>query len=189
MNFFIDLRALRVGGLPAGPLEHRRTRACILKILAAAMGLVCLSALSTATSAQCAPGNLAVIVNKSSHVDSLSVAQLRRLILGDVRNWPDDKPVTIVAREPSSNVTRCVLSKVVRLSDAEYRRYVMSAEFRGEEALVSQTATSDAYAAKIVVGAATSFAVVDAASVAAFGDTVKVVRIGGKLPGQPDYPL
>ena len=39
--------------------------------------------------AQCVPGGLAVIVNKANPVESLSMAQLRKLILGDVRAWPE----------------------------------------------------------------------------------------------------
>jgi ABC-type phosphate transport system substrate-binding protein len=139
--------------------------------------------------AQCAPGSLAVIVNKSSNIDSLSTAQLRRLILGDVRTWPDQKPVKIVARESSSNVAQCVLSKVVRLSDAEYRRYLMSAEFRGEDPIAVETASSDAGVAKVVAGAASSFAVVDAGAIPALGNAVKVIHINGKLPGEAGYPL
>src|ERR1700761_2678848 len=102
-----------------------KVRNLLLAFLLVAAGGVC-------ASAQCA---LAVIVNPKSAVDSLSSAQLRRLILGDVRSWPDQKPVAIVTLDPASPVEQCVMSKVVRLSDAEYRRYLMSAEFRGEEPL------------------------------------------------------
>jgi hypothetical protein len=138
-------------------------------------------------SAQCA--SLAVIVNPKSSVDSLSSAQLRRLILGDVRSWPDQKPVAIVSLDPSSPVEQCVMSKVVRLSDAEYRRYLMSAEFRGEEPLKLHPASSDQMAAKMVAGAVTAFAVVDAASVPSIAGSIKIVHINGKLPGEAGYPL
>jgi hypothetical protein len=140
-----------------------------------------------AASAQCS--TLAVIVNPKSSVESLSSTQLRRLILGDVRNWPDQKPVAIVSRDPSSPVAQCVLSKVVRLSDAEYRRYLMSAEFRGEETLVVHPAASDQVAAKMVGGAVSAFAVVDAASLPAISGSIKIVHINGKLPGESGYPL
>jgi ABC-type phosphate transport system substrate-binding protein len=139
--------------------------------------------------AQCPTGGLAVIVNKKSTVESLSTAQLRRLILGDVRNWPDQKPVAIVSREAASPVAQCVLSKIVRLTDGEYRRYIMNAEFRGEDPIVVQTANSDANAARAVLTAGSAFAVVDAASVPALSGQVKIVHINGKLPGEAGYPL
>src|SRR5580692_953667 len=83
-----------------------------------------------AAQAQCVPGGLAVVVNKANTTESLSVAQLRRLILGDIRTWPDRKPVMLISREASSDVFKCVLSSILRMSDAEYHRYIVSAEFR-----------------------------------------------------------
>jgi ABC-type phosphate transport system substrate-binding protein len=146
-------------------------------------------ALCPVAHAQCPAGGLAVVVNKSASVESLSMAQLRKLILGDVRNWPDQKPVVLVLREPSSNIAQCVLSKIVRLTDAEYRRYIMNAEFRGEEVLTVQSAGSDPQAARIVAGTASSIAVIDAGAAPAAASAVKIVRVNGKLPGEPGYPM
>src|SRR5580704_10332185 len=89
--------------------------------------LLLLASVGAVAQAQCVPGGLAVIVNKSNATESMSVAQLRKVILGDVRSWPDKKPVVLVSREASSEVFKCVLSAVVRMSDAEYHRYIVSA--------------------------------------------------------------
>ena len=105
--------------------------------------------------AQCAAGSLAIIVNKSNPTESLSVAQLRRLLIGDVRAWPD----------------------------------IMSAEFRGEEAMTMQAADSDATSARLVAGSAGSIAIVEISSIPAIGSTVKIIRVNGKNPGEPGYPL
>ena len=140
-------------------------------------------------SAQCPAGSLAVIVNKSNPTDSLSVAQLRRLLIGDVRAWPDHKAVSLVSQGSSSKVFQCALSSIVRLSDAEYHRYIMSAEFRGEEAMTMQSAESDATSARLVAGSAGSIAIVDISSISAIGGSVKVIRVNGKNPGEPGYPL
>jgi ABC-type phosphate transport system substrate-binding protein len=139
--------------------------------------------------AQCLPGGLAVVVNKANPVESLSMAQLRKLILGDVRAWPNSKNVALIARDPSTKDFQCVLSTVVRLSVAEYHRYIISAEFRGDDPMVIQTVDSDATAGKYVSGSAGGLAVVEANSLPAMGASVKVVRIEGKALGQPGYPL
>ena len=139
--------------------------------------------------AQCQPDHLAVIINKSNPTESLSVAQLRRLFMGDVRAWPDHKLASLVSREPSSNVFQCALSTVVRLSDAEYHRYMLSAEFRGEEPMVVQTVDSDAAVARMVAGSAGGIAFVDMRSIAMVSPSVKVIRVNGKNPGEPGYPL
>ena len=139
--------------------------------------------------AQCPAGSLVVVVNKSNATESLSTAQLRKLVLGDVRGWPDRKPVTMVARDFSSKTFECVLSMVVRQSVAEYRRYVMNAEFRGEEPMAIQTADSAATAARIVAGSPGAIAIVEASALPAIGAGVKVVRVNGKAPGEAGYPL
>jgi ABC-type phosphate transport system substrate-binding protein len=139
--------------------------------------------------AQCLPGGLAIVVNKANPVESLSMGQLRKLLLGDVRSWQDHKPVSIVARAPSSKVFQCALSTIVRLSVADFQRYVINAEFRGDEAMTIQIVDSDANAAKIVGGSAGAFAVVEANSVPTLGPSVKVIHIEGKALGQPGYPL
>jgi ABC-type phosphate transport system substrate-binding protein len=141
------------------------------------------------TYAQCVPGGLAVVVNKGNPVESLSMAQLRKLILGDVRAWQNNKQVALVARDPSSKDFQCLLSSVVRLSVGDYRRYVMSAEFRGDEPMTIQIVDSDSTAARYVGGSAGGLAVVEANSLPAIGGAVKVVRIDGKALGQPGYPL
>ena len=139
--------------------------------------------------AQCTTNSLVVVVNKANATESLSTAQLRKLVLGDVRGWPDRKPVTLVARDFSSKTFECVLSMIVRQSPAEYRRYVMNAEFRGEEPMAIQTADSAATAARIVAGSQGAIAIVEASALAAIGSAVKVVRVNGKAPGEAGYPL
>jgi ABC-type phosphate transport system substrate-binding protein len=142
-----------------------------------------------AARAQCVPGGLAVVVNKSNSVDSLSIAQLRKMILGDMRTWPDHKQVALIARFPSSKVFQCMLSSIVHLSVGEYQRYVINAEFRGDDPMTIQIAASDITAGRAVSTTAGSFAVVEANSLAAIGGAVKILRIDGKALGQPGYPL
>ncbi|HWT87639.1 MAG TPA: hypothetical protein VN454_02475 [Candidatus Angelobacter sp.] len=144
---------------------------------------------SAAAHAQCATGGLAVIVNKSNPVESLSMAQLRRVVLGDVRAWPDHKPVSLVAKDPTSKTFQCMISSIVRLSVAEYRRYIMNAEFRGDEPMSIRNADSDVFAANIVSQLPGGIAIVGANSVAAIGANVKVVKVDGKAVGQLGYPL
>ncbi|HEY1755121.1 MAG TPA: hypothetical protein VGG72_06965 [Bryobacteraceae bacterium] len=148
-----------------------------------------LAVAGVAAEAQCVPGGLAVVVNKANTTGSLSVAQLRRLILGDIRTWPDRKPVMLISREASSDVFKCVLSSILRMSDAEYHRYIVAAEFRGGEPLAVRTVNSGDGAAKVIAGSVGSIAVVPATEVPAISGAVRVVRVDGKQPGEAGYPL
>src|SRR5580704_12983425 len=138
---------------------------------------------------QCLTGGMVVIVNKANTTESLSMAQLRKLILGDVRTWPDKQPVMLVSRELSSDVFKCMLSSIVRMNDAEYHRYILSSEFRGGEPLAVKTVNSGAVAARIIAALGGSIAVVSANELPAMAGTVRVVRVNGKEPGETGYPL
>lgn len=139
--------------------------------------------------AECPTGGMVVIVNKSNTTESLSMAQLRKLILGDVHTWPDKQPVMLVSRELSSDVFKCVLSSIVRMSDAEYHRYIMSTEFRGGDPPAVKTATSGAVEAKMIAALGGSIAVVPATELPAIAGIVRVVRVNGKELGEAGYPL
>jgi len=139
--------------------------------------------------AQCRQNSLAVIVNKSNPAENVTVAQLRRMLIGDVRAWPDHKAAALVSPEPTSKVFQCVLSAIVRLSDAEYHRYLLSAEFRGEEPMVVQTAESDVAAARLVASSAGAISIVDVRSAAMVSTMVKVIQVNGKNLGEAGYPL
>jgi len=154
------------------------------------LGVVVL-ALSVGGSAHagCPANGLAVIVNKDNATEGLSMAQLRRLLLGDMRNWPDKKKVSLVAPDPQSAAFKCLLSAVVRMSDAEYRRFIASVQFRGEEPVDLHSASSGAMAAKMVSGTPGAIGIVEAGALPAISSSVRVLRINGKQPGEAGYPL
>jgi len=139
--------------------------------------------------AQCVPGGLAVVVPKNNPTDGLSMAQLRKLVLGDVHTWPDKTKVTLVSTDQEGTIFKCLLSSVVRMSLPEYRKYLLSAEFRGDEPLHARAVDSSPNALRAVAGFAGSISVVEAGSVAALEGAVKVLTINGKRPGEPGYPL
>jgi hypothetical protein len=139
--------------------------------------------------AQCVPGGLAVVVPKTSPTDSLSMPQLRKLLIGDVHTWPDKNKVTFVSTDPGGPVFKCVLSAVVRMTLQEYHKYLLSAEFRGDEALHSRVVDSTVVAIRDVAILPGTISIVEANSLAAYGALVKVVSINGKRPGEPGYPL
>lgn len=139
--------------------------------------------------AQCVSGGLAVVVPKTNPTDGLSMAQLRKLVLGDVHSWPDKTRVTLVSTDQEGAAFRCLLNSVVRMSLPEYRKYLLSAEFRGDEPLHARTVESSQNALRAIAGFAGAISVVEAGSVASLDATLKVLTINGKHPGEPGYPL
>jgi hypothetical protein len=131
---------------------------------------------------------MAVVVPKANPITSLSVSQLRKLLIGDVHTWPDKTKVILISTD-ADGVFKCLLTGVVRMSLADYRKYLLSAEFRGDEPLRTKTVDSPATSVRTVAVSAGSFSVVAASSLAALGASVKVLSINGKQPGEPGYPL
>ena len=158
-----------------------------MKCLGCALILALLSA--AGLHAQCGASGMAVVVNKANATDSLSMPQLRKLMMGDVRTWPDRKNVLVINRENGSSVFTCMLSAILRMSNAEYRKYIMSAEFRGEDPAPVRPSDSAADAVRSVAGINGGITLVEASLVAQLPASVKVVRINGKAPGETGYPF
>ena len=132
---------------------------------------------------------LAVIVHKSNPVQDITRNQLRKLMLGEVREWPNQNKVVIVHREPESMIFHAVLGKILHLTSLDYRRALLSAEFRGAQSLSVKILRSDDGAAKFVWNVPGAIAVIDATPAIAHSSRVKIVRIEGKLPGDQGYGL
>jgi hypothetical protein len=153
------------------------------------VGVVLLAIFSMDGQAQCPSNGLAFVVNKGNTTEGLSMAQLRRLLLGDLRNWPDKKKVALITPNQQSAEFKCVLSAVVRMSDSEYHRFIASMGFRGEEPLELYLADSDPAAAKMVSATPGGIAIVGTGAIPALAGSVRVLRINGKQPGEAGYPL
>ena len=150
---------------------------------------VLLTLFSMSCQAQCPTNGLAFIVNKGNATEGLSMAQLRRLLLGDLRNWPDKKKVALITPNQQSPEFKCVLSAVVRMSDSEYHRFIASMGFRGEEPLEVYLSDSGPAAAKMVSATPGGIAIIQAGAIPAISGSVRVLRINGKQPGEAGYPL
>ena len=139
--------------------------------------------------AECVSGGIAVVVNKTNGIDSLTLSQLRKVLMGEARNWPDRKAVVIVNREPNSNVFHCMLAAIIGLSEDEYRRSLLNREFRGDEPAPVRVAVSTSSAVSTVVEIEGGITLVESSVVSRLPSSVKVLRINGKAPGDAGYPL
>jgi ABC-type phosphate transport system substrate-binding protein len=75
---------------------------------------------------------LIVIVNRENPENEISIADLRRMLLGDTTRWADGRKVTIALREPRQPERDAVLRLVCRMSDDDFSRYLLHAAYRGE---------------------------------------------------------
>ena len=132
---------------------------------------------------------LVIVVHQSNPVDDLSRGQVRKMLLGQVRYWPDQTRLTLVVRDAASPAFHAMLTSVLRMTEAEYHRQWMSVEFRGETAPPLKVLNSAESACRFVTYVPGAVALVESEALAGASMPVKVVRIDGKLPDDPGYNM
>src|SRR5438552_2796226 len=76
--------------------------------------------------------SMAIIVNAANPISELSVAELRRMLLGETTRWVDGRKITIAMREPGLPERDAVLRLVCGMSELDFTRYLLHAAYRGE---------------------------------------------------------
>lgn len=151
------------------------------------LGALFAFALATCAQAQC--NGLVAVVNGSNTSENLSAPQVRKLLLGDIRTWPGGKPVTVVSPTASSAVYKCILQQVLRMTATEYQKYLLGAEFRGEEPVPVVTGDYPDGVARMILKNGGGITLVDAALAKTLPPGVKTLKINGKSPGEAGYPF
>jgi hypothetical protein len=75
---------------------------------------------------------LVFVVNRQNPAESLSVSDVRLMLMGERSHWPNGVRVTIVMREPNQPERDAVLRLVCRLDERDYTRTVLRAVFTGD---------------------------------------------------------
>jgi hypothetical protein len=133
-----------------------------------------------------AAGDISVAVHADVPTDQLSLADLRRILLGDREFWPSGVRVAIIIRAPVARERDAVVSGVCKMTEAQFRQHWIGKVFRAETPSGPKIAYSREMALDHASRTPGAITLVEAPP-AARG--VKILRIDGKLPGQPGYPL
>ena len=132
---------------------------------------------------------LAVVVHKSSTVDRISAADLRKMLTGELRAWPDARPIVVI-QQPGGNATQQrMLQALLRTTPAGYNRHLLQVQFQGRAMPVIRVLNSDTNAIAFVWNVPGAISIVNADSAAAGASHVKIIKIDGKLPGEAGYLL
>jgi hypothetical protein len=127
-----------------------------------------------------------VAVHHDVPVDALTMAELRRIVLGDREFWPGNVRVTLLMRAPVSHERDVILKTVCLMTEAQFRQHWISKVFRADTAVGPKIVYSPEMSVDLVNRIPGAITFVDAASASR---TLKLVKIDGKLPGEPGYPL
>jgi len=130
--------------------------------------------------------DLAVVSHKSNSLSTITIADLLKVCKGQTTHWPDGKPITCVIRNPTSPDMKVALEKIYIMSKDELIAAVAAANRGRMNHPAVLVLDSDDAVVKRVETTPGSVGLVD---VYAITGGVNVVKVGGKLPLEPGYPL
>ena len=165
----------------------RRSRSNVLAA-AAAIAACWLAAGPAAHAAPSSNGaEFAVIASTGVPVDDLTSEELRRVFLFKRGVWRPGQPVNVMLPDSGRPARAFLLRHIYRMTDQELRRFILERIFQAEIDFAPKVVGSDLEALAFVKAGRSLITVVDASTPRLA--EVKVLRIDGKLPRQPGYPL
>ena len=153
------------------------------RVLAAVL-VVCLLFLGWTAVAQAK--DLALISNKSNEVVAITLPELVKICKGQVSRWPEGKPVSFITRDPTAPEMRLLLEKVYGMSKDEVKATIASANHSRANHPAIVVVDTDEAVVKKVESLPGAVGLVDVYSISG---AVTVLKVGGKLPLEPGYPL
>ena len=130
--------------------------------------------------------DLALISNKSNEVVAITLPELVKVCKGQVSRWPDGKPVSFITRDPAAPEMKLLLEKVYGMSKDEVKATIASANHGRADHPAIVVVESDEAVVKKVESISGAVGLVDVYSISG---GVTVLKVGGKLPLEPGYPL
>ena len=130
--------------------------------------------------------DLALISNKSNEVVAITLPELVKVCKGQVSRWPDGKPVSFITRDPTTPEMTLLLEKVYGMSKDEVKATIASANHSRANHAAIVVVESDEAVVKKVESISGAVGLVDVYSISG---GVTVLKVGGKLPLEPGYPL
>ena len=131
-------------------------------------------------------GNLAIVVNKENPVETLSLAELRKVFLGERSHWPSGRRITLVMMEPGHPERAALVRDVCQMSEADFSRHFLHGVFTGEVFVSPKTLASPVGVRKFIFNVPGAIGYLRASDV---DSSVKVIRVDGHLPADREYGL
>ena len=152
-----------------------------------ALALLWLLSIHNFSSAQSAhEPDFAVVVNDETPVTDLSLAEVRRVFLGERQYWNAKLPVVLLIRAPVARERDVVLRVIYQMTETQFKQFWVAKIFRAEVTGPPKIVYSNDLQYELVSAMPGAIAFVDARNT---HPGVKVVRVDGMLPGDKNYPL
>jgi ABC-type phosphate transport system substrate-binding protein len=130
--------------------------------------------------------DIAVVVHPDTPISNLSLAEVRKVFLGDRQYWSTNIPVVLLIRAPVARERDVVLKIIYQMSESQFKQYWIAKIFRAEAATAPKVVYSNDMANQLLTAIPGAIAFIDSKDVK---PGTKVVRVDGRLPGEAGYPL
>jgi hypothetical protein len=130
--------------------------------------------------------DIALVSNKGGTVAGLTMPELVKLCKAQTNRWPDGKAVTLFVRDPATPDMRMILEKIYSSTAGEVSDLISNANRGRTNHPAIVVVTSDDELVRKVAATPGAIGLVD---VYAINSSVEVVKVAGKLPFEPGYPL
>lgn len=111
---------------------------------------------------------------------------LVKICKAQTNRWPDGKPVTFIMRAPGTPEMKILLEKVFELPEPQVRELITTANHGRTNHPAIIVVESDEDLVNKVASIPGAVGIVD---VYAINSSVAVIKVAGKLPLEPGYPL
>ncbi len=131
-------------------------------------------------------GAVAIIVNPSVPVDSISMADLKKIFSGDKSSWGNGVSITPFVRSNPAHERDVLLKIVMKMTDAQYQDFWVKKVYSGSAAHEPLALMTNSMQLDAVRSQKGGIALINLQEVK---DGVKVLKLDGALPGEAGYAL
>jgi ABC-type phosphate transport system substrate-binding protein len=129
---------------------------------------------------------VAVIVNPANSVDSISLADLRKIFAGEKQSWNSSVPISVFVRGPGFRERDILLNRVLKMNESEYQQYWVKKVYSGEAPRQPLALLSNGMQLEAIRAEKGGIALI---SIQDLRQGVKVLKVDGRSPGMTGYPL
>lgn len=155
-----------------------------LNVLLSALAMTAVVALPADLPAQSRGGDIAVVAHPETPVEAITLAEARKLFRGERQYWTPDIPVVLLVRAPVSHERDVVLRVIYQMSEPQFKQYWIARIFRAETTSGPKIVYSNDIANQLAGAIPGAVGFMPAADVK---PPLKILRVDGKLPGEPGY--
>jgi ABC-type phosphate transport system substrate-binding protein len=156
-----------------------------VSVLLSALALIAVIALPADLPAQSTAGDVAIVVHPETPVDSMTLVDVRKVFRGERQYWaPSNLPVVLLVRAPVSRERDVVLRVIYQMSEPQFKQYWIARIFRAEATSGPKIVYSNDVANQLAGAIPGAVGFMPAGEVK---PPLKIVRVDGKLPGEPGY--